>query len=204
MTLDYDGYATGVKGLGPGTRVALWVRGCQIGCVGCMTKYLWPHGEARPIEPLVEQLGSLLQKCDGLTISGGEPFDQCDELCFLIDRLRADNDVHVFCYSGYRLPRLQEREESRRLLERLDMLMDGPYVDTRPTEKPWRGSDNQQLHLLSERAKAEKIEEADWRQLQLQPMNGGAVRLIGIPKRGDIGRLRTALAEKGLQLGSDR
>jgi anaerobic ribonucleoside-triphosphate reductase activating protein len=201
VTLDYDGFATGVTGLGPGTRTVLWTRGCGIGCKGCMTKILWPTGERRPIEPLAEQLIPVLRSCDGLSISGGEPFDQPEELAHLIDLIREDHDVHVFCYSGYRLERLKERPEAVGLLDRLDMLMDGPYVDSLPTEKPWRGSDNQELHLLSERAKADAPE--DWRKIQLQPLSDGSVRLIGIPKRGDLVRLSQALRQKGLRLGSE-
>ncbi len=203
VTLDYDGFATGVNGLGPGTRVALWTRGCGIGCKGCMTKILWPKGEARPIEPLAEQLIAALRGTDGLSISGGEPFDQPEELAYLIDLIRKDSDVHVFCYSGYRIDRLRERPEALGLLDRLDMLMDGPYVDTQPTEKPWRGSDNQELHLLSERAKQAAAPPEDWRKIQLQPLSDGSVRLIGIPKRGDLARLSQALRQKGLRLGSE-
>lgn len=203
MTLDYDGFATGVTGLGPGTRVALWTRGCGIGCKGCMTKILWPTGERRPIEPLAKELIAALKGSDGLTISGGEPFDQPQELAYLIDLIREDHPVHVFSYSGYRLDRLQERPEVQELLRRLDMLMDGPYVDTQPTEKPWRGSDNQELHLLSERARAELPATEDWRKIQLQPLANGDVRLIGIPRRGDLARLSEALHQKGLRLGSE-
>jgi anaerobic ribonucleoside-triphosphate reductase activating protein len=201
MTLDYDGFATGVQGLGPGTRVVLWVRGCGIGCPGCMTKELWANGQGRPIEALVEQMLPHVQACDGLSISGGEPFDQALELSQLIDSLRAHVDVHVLSYSGYRIERLRRRPEAKELLSRLDMLMDGPYVQERATEKPWRGSDNQRLHLLSGRAKAPQ--EGDWRQLQLQPLADGSVRLIGIPRRGDMEKLREALSAKGLVLRSE-
>ena len=203
MTLDYDGFASGVTGLGPGTRVVLWTRGCGIGCKGCMTKILWPKGERRPIEPLAEQLIGVLRGTDGLTISGGEPFDQPLELAHLIDLIREDHPVDVFCYSGYRIDRLRERPDACRLLDRLDMLMDGPYVDSLPTEKPWRGSDNQELRLLSERARQAANPTQDWRKIQLQPLANGTVRLIGIPKRGDLARLSEALHQKGLRLGSE-
>src|SRR5437764_4897973 len=106
VTLDYDGFATGVKGLGPGNRVVLWTRGCGIGCKGCMTKILWPKGEEREIDPLIEQLIPHLKTHDGLSISGGEPFDQPLPLSYVIDKLPEDHNVHVFCYSGYRFDSL--------------------------------------------------------------------------------------------------
>ena len=74
--LDYSGWAAGVHGLGPGRRVVLWVRGCSIGCPGCMTPELWAKVQPRPIEPLAEMLSGALQGHEGLTISGGEPFEQ--------------------------------------------------------------------------------------------------------------------------------
>lgn len=203
-TLDYDGFATGVQGLGPGTRVVLWVRGCGIGCPGCMTKNLWAAGEPRPMEPLVEEMLPHLRLCDGLTISGGEPFDQPLALAELIDRLREKIDVHVFSYSGYRIERLSQNPDAQALLARLDMLMDGPYVQHLPTEDTWRGSANQRLHALSERAKVEDAGPADWRRIQLQPLANGSVRLIGIPKSGDYERLRESLTRKGLRLGHER
>lgn len=167
-----------------------------------MTKSLWSKGQARPIEPLLQEMLPHLLGSDGLTISGGEPFDQPLALARLIDRLRESADVHVFSYSGYRLERLKQSKEACELLARLDMLMDGPYVQDLPTEDAWRGSANQRLHALSERAKAQQAPE-DWRQLQLQPLADGSVRLIGIPKAGDYDKLRLSLHQKGLRLRSE-
>lgn len=144
-----------------------------------------------------------LAQCDGLSISGGEPFEQPDQVASLVDVLREKLDVSVLAYTGFRLERLRRQPAAKALLGRIDMLMDGPFVEGLPTEKPWRGSDNQRLHLLSERARQTVMEETDWRQIQLQPLADGSVRLIGIPKRGDLERLRIALSGKGLRLRSE-
>lgn len=199
MLLDHAGFATDVHGLGPGRRVVLWVRGCTIGCRNCMTKELWESGTAEPMHRLAERMLHPLQTHDGLTISGGEPFEQPVAVAELIALLRRDLPLlHVFCYSGFTLKSLLLREDSQGLLDLVNCLMDGPYNGALPQSKPWRGSDNQTLHVL--RGPAVDALETPVRHLQIQPVSANRVRLIGIPRKGDIDRIAAALAERGLVL----
>ena len=200
MLLDYSGFATDVHGLGPGRRVVLWVRGCTIGCRNCMTKELWASGTAEPIHQLVERVLHPLQTHDGLTISGGEPFEQAVAVAELIALLRRELPLlHVFCYSGFTLKSLLLREDSQGLLNLVNCLMDGPYNGALPQSKPWRGSDNQNLHVLRG-PPMDANDETTLRHLQIQPVSVDRVRLIGIPKKGDIDKIAVALAERGLML----
>lgn len=199
MLLDHAGFASNVEGLGPGRRVVLWVRGCTIGCRNCMTKELWATGTPEPIQQVVDRMLDPLRTHDGLTISGGEPFQQATAVAELITSLRKELPLlHVFCYSGFTLNSLLRREGSEGLLSLVNCLMDGPYNEAFPQSSPWRGSDNQNLHVL--RGPAVHADETTVRHLQIQPVSANRVRLIGIPKKGDLEKIAVALAARGLVL----
>ena len=203
--LDYSGYATRVRGLGPGERVVLWVRGCTIGCPGCMTPDLWAKGVARPIEPLAQELAAHLQSHDGLSISGGEPFQQPLEVANLLDRVRALVGTHVLCYSGFTIKHLRRNVEAAVLLSKIDVLMDGPYLQGKGNSKAWRGSDNQRMHLLTAQAMDATDELAgEKRELQIQSCADGSLRVIGIPRREDWAVFRHLLQQRGFRVeGAD-
>lgn len=209
--LDLAGHAFPVEGLGPGRRLAIWVRGCGIGCPGCMTPELWDNGDAEThfaVSHVAEVLGLLLDSADGLTISGGEPMDQPRALSALLRLLRRERDVEVLVYSGYSLEDLQLRGgDTRELLEAVDLLIDRPFAHTAPNSRQWRGSDNQRVHLLSQRAqKYAEVKDApmpEQRQLQLQILGAARYRIIGIPKRGDLAAYRAAMQARGLAVRPD-
>jgi anaerobic ribonucleoside-triphosphate reductase activating protein len=145
---------------------------------------------------------------DGVTISGGEPFDQPDGLKALLEglhrwRRKASLDFDVLCYSGYPLKTLQ-REHSR-LLDLLDAVVPEPYADALPLTHVWRGSGNQPLVPLSERGRARYTEYVDataetaGKHMQVA-VEGGRVWMIGIPERGDMARLEALCRSRGLEL----
>ena len=81
-----------VHALGPGRRVALWTQGCRRRCRGCISPELRPPGREEVPEPL---LASIIREtadredCGGLTVSGGDPFDQPEALLRLLRLLRS-------------------------------------------------------------------------------------------------------------------
>ena len=187
--LDYEGFAYPVEGLGPGRRLIMWVRGCSRQCPGCIAPELRMHGEPAPISDVAARLLPGLARVEGrLTISGGEPFDQPGALAALIELLREALDVEVLAYSGYQLAKLQVRgEECTRLLKKIDLLIDGPFLQEAPNTLQWRGSDNQRVHLLSERARERYAGSTDLpmperRTLQVQAVGPAKHRVIGISR----------------------
>lgn len=197
--LDWDGFACGVSGLGPGRRLVMWVRGCSLGCPGCLAPELWEPGTPTAVDEIAAALAPHLAGHDGLTISGGEPFQQAAALLALLARLP---DVELMLYSGYRLAELEATPGPRReLLARCDLLMDGRFEESTSAELAWRGSDNQRLHLLSERGRRHEAwcdaPAPEPRLLQLQPLAPERYRLIGIPKRHDLAAYRRAMAARG-------
>ena len=197
--------------LGPGRRVGLWVQGCSIHCCGCVSQDTWPRDPAKAIA-----IADLIGWCkrvthgslDGVTISGGEPFEQPRALEALLrglDRWRreAQLEFDILCYSGLPFVKLERKHAA--LLALLDALIPEPFVEAAPLERVWRGSGNQPLVPLTERGRlryAEFVEApADRGGKRMQAaIEGGRVWMIGIPARGDMQRVEALCQERGLAL----
>ena len=144
---------TGVTTLGPGKRFCLWVQGCRQRCPGCVAPLSRDENGGRliPVNALAVEIA--LSGMDGLTISGGEPFLQAAALAEMLDLIREKRDMGVIVYTGYILERLKEEPESRALLERIDLLIDGPYIQELDDGGSLRGSSNQRVICLTDRYK---------------------------------------------------
>ncbi len=139
---------------GPGERFVLWVQGCAHRCPGCYN----PDTHASPgsgsfmtppdIADLIPDEG-----INGVTVSGGEPFDQAAELAEFLAIARA-RGLHTLVYTGYRYAELAHgrdhsgREDWRIALELIDVLIDGPFVRGLPPKASWTGSGNQRYLIL--------------------------------------------------------
>lgn len=197
--------------LGPGRRIGLWVQGCSIGCPGCVSQDTWPKDAGKAI--LVADLVAWCRKVaaqgfDGITISGGEPFDQPEGLRALLAALagwRRERrlDFDILCYSGYPL-RTLERKHGK-TLALLDAVIPEPFVNDLPQGGLWRGSRNQPLVPLSDRGRARYADfvaapaEAGGKRMQAA-VEGGRVWMIGIPGRGDMAAVEALCASRGLAL----
>lgn len=139
-----------VTTLGYGRRIGVWVQGCSRACKGCMSPEMQPReGAELPVEDVLKQLPADLE-ADGLTISGGEPFDQPAAVAAIVRWFRQHYGDDVLIYTGCQLEELEKREDPhvRWLLENIAALVDGPYVEELNTGRGLRGSENQRLHVF--------------------------------------------------------
>lgn len=139
---------------GEGIRYVVYVQGCGHKCKGCHNPKTWSKEGGRLVseEELwgsIEERGGLLK---GLTISGGEPFDQAYEVSsFIKEKVRVERpEWDIWVYTGYRFEELIEkaREEIgvRRLIMEADVLVDGRYEESvRDMSLRFRGSRNQRI-----------------------------------------------------------
>lgn len=139
---------------GPGSRFVIWVQGCSIRCPDCAVPWTWnaDGGFSRSVESLAEEILAT-PDIEGLTVLGGEPFDQAAPLAELASRLRPSG-LSVMIFTGYELDFLQRsgREDWNALLARTDLLVDGPFIASKAsTERPWIGSSNQRFRFLTDR-----------------------------------------------------
>ncbi len=145
-----------VHSLGPGNRVCIWTQGCRKHCAGCISEDLQnPNGVQVREEDLAMLLCHLAEKneCPGLTVSGGDPFEQAAGLLSLLRLVRGHFD-DILIYTGFEREEIEAGcagEEGKECLRYIDVLIDGPYVKERNVpDCVLRGSDNQVIHFLNE------------------------------------------------------
>lgn len=189
-----------VTALGPGRRVGLWLQGCSIRCPGCISLDTWdPHVGMVPLPRLLETLAGLAEGADGLTVSGGEPFDQPDVLSAVLRTWRAKSSRSILVFTGREFGAIASwLADSDGLI---DALVTGPYRSDEPQTMALRGSDNQELHVLTalgdEFQPFERPLAREDRHLDVMFDELGHAWFAGIPARGDMGRLRRALSAVG-------
>lgn len=142
-----------VKVLGPGNRIGIWLCGCHRACKGCSNPELW-YTQSQyeiPVERVVELIQTISEKhpVDGFTISGGEPFEQSSDLAYLIQRIQSISD-DILVYTGYDLAELRARKDRYidMILQRVAVIIDGPYIEALNETSPLKGSTNQSIHIL--------------------------------------------------------
>jgi anaerobic ribonucleoside-triphosphate reductase activating protein len=124
---------------GPGCRAVVWVQGCPRECPGCFNPDSWTFeiNQLVSVDSLVEQILSKPQN-QGVTFSGGEPFYQATALAELALKLKAAG-LNVMSFTGFTLKQLQSESAppgSQALLEQLDILIDGPFVESLAINSP--------------------------------------------------------------------
>jgi anaerobic ribonucleoside-triphosphate reductase activating protein len=176
-------FRLGTKALGPGLRSVLWVQGCPFNCPGCFSVDWIPQ----TINELWEtnELAKLLvcNDFEGLTISGGEPFAQAGALVDLIRIIRTLRPDYTFIvYTGFEIEKIRADKSSGdkvQLLNLIDVLIDGKYVQYRNDNKGLRGSSNQRVHLLSDRYKNFDFENSQ--RIQEYYLTDTNLQIVGLP-----------------------
>ena len=131
---------------GAGLRFTVFAQGCSRHCAGCHnpTTHDYNGGYEIDTHEIIKRMNAnpLLS---GLSISGGEPFDQ-PEGFYELAKLAKDFNYHVIAWSGYTFEELIKISERKRMLEKIDVLIDGPFIlKLRSLNLKWRGSSNQRV-----------------------------------------------------------
>lgn len=149
---------------GPGRRSVVQVSGCSIRCAGCYIPETHERagGVLTSIDAIIFEIDEKSGEHDGVTVLGGEPFDQTDALANLVGKLKVKG-YHLTVYSGYTLEDLLARksESVGRVLANTDVLIDGAFV--RAGEKRRRISwlKQSKTHLSSDNEAKN-----DWRRIE--------------------------------------
>ncbi|MBY6185415.1 anaerobic ribonucleoside-triphosphate reductase-activating protein [Marinobacter hydrocarbonoclasticus] len=138
---------------GPGTRVTLFVSGCEHQCRGCYNQSTWRTDSGHVFdEAMADQLirdltDSRIPK-RGLSLSGGDPLHPANvaDVLALVRRVRAEApDKDIWAWTGYTLESLSPAQHE--LVSLLDVLIDGQFVEAeKDANLVWRGSHNQRIH----------------------------------------------------------
>jgi len=164
---------------GPGRRAVIWFQGCNLGCPNCFNPLTHPAdgGLLRDTEDLATEIRELHPKIEGLSISGGEPFQQPDALFNLLQHL-SGSGLSILIFSGYTLAEIQQQPLGPSILPYIDVLIAGRYVNTRPVGHSLLGSANQTIHLVSDRYSLRDLQQVPRREFILH--GDGQVTSTGI------------------------
>jgi anaerobic ribonucleoside-triphosphate reductase activating protein len=139
---------------GPGFRLTLWVTGCMRKCPGCFNEEAQdPKFGQKFDESVKEKIFKELAEptCDGLSLMGGEPLSRCSDnrkqiiqLCKECKERFPDKDI--WCWSGFLFEEILKDSAMRPILNYIDVLVDGPFVqEKKDLSTPFRGSTNQRI-----------------------------------------------------------
>lgn len=149
-----------IETLGPGKRLVIWTKGCSKHCKGCANPELWSVRNAKdyPVEDIVKIIHNIYrnEKFDGITISGGDPLEQMDDLLALLEALNMlTSDILV--YTGYKesdLDVLFCKKQMDKFRKRIAVLIDEPYLEElNLPDAVLRGSANQNIIYYKEEYK---------------------------------------------------
>ena len=186
--LNIMGYVSESEVNGPGTRAVVWVQGCSRECPGCFNTESWPFevNQLISIDEMAEQILANPRN-EGVTFSGGEPFWQAEALALLAQKLKASG-LSVMSFTGFTLKELQSEKApagARELLAQLDILVDGPFVESVAINSPDSpvSSRNQKVHIFNP-AFQDKISWAS-DQIEIHVLKDGSRVITGF--RGQMG-----------------
>ena len=139
---------------GLGFRCTLWVTGCQRKCPGCFNEEAQNPEFGKPFDEyaknrIFNELNN--DTCDGLSLMGGEPLSVCSDnrkqiisLCKEVKKRFPSKDIWV--WSGFLFEEIVNDESMRPILDYIDVLVDGPFIqEKKDLSCPFRGSSNQRV-----------------------------------------------------------
>ncbi len=134
---------------GPGFRTSIYCAGCSHACKGCHNPQSWDFNGGR--EMTTDEIMKIIEADPyaDVTFSGGDPMYQAEGFIELARAIRERTNKTIWCYTGFTYEALLKMPKQRELLELIDVLVDGPFVESlRDPDLLFRGSSNQRIISL--------------------------------------------------------
>ncbi len=189
-----------IYNLGEGKRIGIWVQGCSLGCKGCVNQTLWSKkgGKNISIVDLFNFITSFQNEFDGLTISGGEPFQQYESLIAFLYLIKSKTDLSVVCFSGYYFNELIELFPDKLFLKYIDTLIDGRYVEEQHDDSNLKGSINQTIYKFINGEAIIENEQTKPNKWSINVDCNNQIYMAGIPKNHELERITLELDTLGI------
>ncbi len=130
---------------GPGFRTSIYCAGCRHACPGCHNPQSWAFDGGRDMSTADMMKIITADPYANVTFSGGDPMYQAAGFAELAHAIHRDTNKDIWCYTGFCYESLIH-EDQRELLEQIDVLVDGPFVQKLyDPDLLFRGSSNQRL-----------------------------------------------------------
>ena len=134
---------------GPGIRTTIFVTGCTHKCHNCFNEEYqdFDFGDPWTQKETDEVIKDLkLDEVKGLTILGGEPFQNEVDLLQVLRDIKKEVQKDIWIFSGYTYEEILKDEDKKKLLEECDVLVDGRFVEAlKDLNLRFRGSSNQRI-----------------------------------------------------------
>jgi anaerobic ribonucleoside-triphosphate reductase activating protein len=200
---------------GPGWRVSMWTQGCSLLCTQkCLNPHLLtPRGgfefSAGDVADAIEQISKRFPDLEGVTVLGGEPFDQAESVAEILEPLHGIG-LSTMVYTGHLYEELSSSPAAsvQRLLSAVDVLADGPFVESMYDGGiAWRGSSNQRLICLSSRYSPEALEtryQSQGKSYSIRREANGRISISGLQERASAARVESLLRKASRMAGQDK
>jgi anaerobic ribonucleoside-triphosphate reductase activating protein len=166
---------------GPGKRFVIWLQGCSLACEGCWNQQMWSFKPNQLIDrqALLEQILAS-EHIDGITVLGGEPLQQPDNLVWLLQQIRSNSDLNCVLYSGYEQYEIEQQGLWPVLETACDLMILGRYEQSRNSRsRQWTGSDNQTFYY-PENTRITQVP-GPLEQMEIIINDSGAISILGYP-----------------------
>lgn len=140
---------------GFGCRVTIWFSGCNRRCPGCHNPHTWNYNQGQLLfsDKVLNKIYEEVDKkyIQGITLSGGDPFDQSEEdlkelLEFIKEFKVRFPGKDIWVYSGGLYEDFIKNDTIRDILLWCNVLVDGPFIQEKKIlDLPFRGSTNQRI-----------------------------------------------------------
>lgn len=147
--------------LGPGNRLVIWTKGCSKHCENCANPELWDVGSSRNVS--VDEVFQIIMNIhketpiEGVTISGGDPLEQVEDVLDLIVRIKKNIVEDILVYTGYYykdIKNVWDKEVIDKIENNIGVLIDGPYIDEQNKDYlTLSGSENQNIIFFNQALK---------------------------------------------------
>lgn len=174
---------------GPGCRTAIWTQGCSRHCKGCFLPMTWNH-ETRFTYTPANIIKHIDDDIEGITVLGGEPFEQSDDLLELLHHAKQRN-LSTIVFTGYTYSDLKNQLAEMNVFQKyIDVLVDGFYDETsRNFDVPMIGSLNQKFYFFSDKY---HLKDFPSNKIEVHISKNGAVRFSGM---GDFEKIKAFLED---------
>jgi anaerobic ribonucleoside-triphosphate reductase activating protein len=167
---------------GPNCRFVIWVQGCSIRCKGCWNTDMWSFEKKTTllVQELLRKIENEKEFIEGVTILGGEPLDQYEEVAELLSACR-EIGLSTMLFTGYEMTEIVEKQMTS-ILDNLDILITGRYDKTKRTlNHQWIGSTNQEIHFLTDKHNKSNINNGNYVEITLN--ENGSTNILGFPEK---------------------
>ena len=132
---------------GEGFRTAIYIAGCTHRCPGCHNPQSWDFNAGEEMS-LNDILDIIDEEDFDVTLSGGDPFCNVGSVLPLAKEIRR-RGKGIWCYTGYTVEEIRKDPVMNKLLDEIDVLVDGPFIEKlKDPDLPFRGSSNQRIIRL--------------------------------------------------------